>query len=1648
MQYDHYREKMKRVAAFFARLYTHKLLLLLGLVVLSLVVSVLVATKGHIVLETDCPDEVVYGEKLGYRAYAVLSFMTYEYRTEGSTTWTTEQPRFPGRYQVRATCKTSFGERVYGEVHDYTIRAREITVRVSEAAIRYGDTPKIEANLARGDRLTGTIVYDDPSDPDTRAWVSYDSIRITDKKGQSTMAGYVITDTPVAQLHITQRKLSITVSDASKVFDDYALSYDGYEITGGSLLKGDRLVAVFRATLVDAGTKTNTPELRVFNESGLEVTQMYRMNVSSGKLTVEQRPLMVKTGSEHFVYNGSPVSCTDYEIDPSTPLLPGHTMTAHSPYVIDCGTVDNVLTFEIYDRAGYDETHNYALFVEAGVLEITPRPITVTSESDTRIYNGQAQSVPHVTVTELFDDYEVTEAATIRDVGQVTNTLKLVLRRGSKDVTANYTITYRFGTITVKPRPIQMALQDEYRYYDGTPLTSGTVESVGAYDLAEGHTMTVEGSGRITEVGTISNHYIEGSAVICDREGRVVTDNYDIGAITSGTLTVVARPITVSAASESWVYDARWHSANYCSVTVGSLPEAHTLTAVVEGELCDVGQVVNTLVRESVVIRCNGVDMTRNFNITYMDGTLKVTPYQLVMHTASGTWMYDGEAHAIPYRGVMDNQYGFLGSADSSMPSGHEVVYDTTVYSTVTDVGSVANTTGITIRDSQNGQRDVTSNYEITYTGVLTVTPRPITLCTESTEWIYDGVAHTHRVCSISPNSPYPLVAGHTVSAGVGTPFTDVGEYINRCEALIHDRRNGRDMTSNYEITYEYGTVRIQPRAVTLALDATVTYTGAPIRTVEASVSPDTPLAKGHTAIATISDTVMRVGTAEVKASVAILDAAGRDVSSNYDYDCTGGTLTVVPRPVSIKTADACKRYDGTPLTAPTAEVTADSLSLASGHEIELTVTGSALSVGWYENTFIPSTLRIVDTANGREDVTDQYEVVSLTAGTLTVRYAAALFIETKSATKYYDGLPLTNKQYTIDRDGGMLKQLTVEVSVTGQRTEVGVSENTATVVVWNRQGEDVTDLVDIHLTFGTLTVLESETPPVDRVGRVFADTSGTLYLRMDSYGDYTGQKWTEAEPFAGTWNGSSMNFLPATVLRALGVEAHTLRFSGMDVFMLPYYADPEGDTPSVVSDTVYSTAGYMNYAASYYPYEWDLTWVEAYLSFPAAYRALLLGENAAREAAYRAFVYDQYSTVDAETAAYMQTVIQAEGFESDYPGVIAAVAAYIRSSAVYDAAYDTALDDADNVAVAFLRDYKAGVCRHFATAATLLYRTLGIPARYVTGYMTQTSAGEWADIANPGHAWVEVYVTGLGWVPVEVTGSSGGYRPSEQTELELIPAFAYKIYDGTELLAPDRLMLTPTLEALLEQGYTYRVEIAGTQRELGFGVSHITDFTLYDPEGNDVTENYRLNKQNGILRVTRESVEIRLYQQQKTYDGRPLTFGEGDYAVVRLPDGLTMEAELLVELTEVGMLTLHDLNKDSARYIDCRLYQDGVDVTDRYDVVFVLNEGMTDVEGDASEDVPVAVVKPRPLELTAASETRVYDGEPLLNPSVYISRGSPVEGHTVTATADGICMAVGTVQNPVGTVVIRDAEGRDVTAYYSITTVDGQLTLLADDEG
>ena len=120
------------------------------------------------------------------------------------------------------------------------------------------------------------------------------------------------------------------------------------------------------------------------------------------------------------------------------------------------------------------------------------------------------------------------------------------------------------------------------------------------------------------------------------------------------------------------------------------------------------------------------------------------------------------------------------------------------------------------------------------------------------------------------------------------------------------------------------------------------------------------------------------------------------------------------------------------------------------------------------------------------------------------------------------------------------------------------------------------------------------------------------------------------------------------------------------------------------------------------------------------------------------------------------------DGLDSDIERALAIERWFEDAGYLYDDSYQR--DAGENVDD-FLNDVRRGVCYEYATAMTLMCRSLGMPTRFATGYsLSEPYRGTIADDdgdefqmnfvikARDAHAFPEVYIAGYGWCSFEPT--------------------------------------------------------------------------------------------------------------------------------------------------------------------------------------------------------------------------------------------------------------------------------------------------------
>ena len=250
--------------------------------------------------------------------------------------------------------------------------------------------------------------------------------------------------------------------------------------------------------------------------------------------------------------------------------------------------------------------------------------------------------------------------------------------------------------------------------------------------------------------------------------------------------------------------------------------------------------------------------------------------------------------------------------------------------------------------------------------------------------------------------------------------------------------------------------------------------------------------------------------------------------------------------------------------------------------------------------------------------------------------------------------------------------------------------------------------------------------------------------------------------------------------------------FANIDYTYLPYNVSDSGLYCKLINDDEYDgSIYYKNEIQCFYYHliEQDISKIKYY-----AEQNYLKNEDEEIyniEKAYRDYVYDTYLDVPEKNQSVISEVLREHDInEEDGIVCVDKVVSLFENEYEYTLMPGKTPSKKDFVNY-FLSESKKGYCTYFASSAVLMFRSLGIPARYVGGYMFDTTDNDtrreayyrakdlsYNDSMNEGvpyiidvtdadaHAWVEVYVDYLGWVRVEVTPGSFEESSDEDSAL------------------------------------------------------------------------------------------------------------------------------------------------------------------------------------------------------------------------------------------------------------------------------------------
>ena len=760
---------------------------------------------------------------------------------------------------------------------------------------------------------------------------------------------------------VSKRPVTVATSTENKVFD-------GTPLTGTATIKNvvtykgepdSRVTVTATGTLTDAGAADNTCTIDWggADPANFDVTQ------ELGTLSVEPLEIVIRLYDKTMEYFGKPIVSAYWdgygngtragdtldwtgeytaEADGSQKLIftlcSGDTLTAVIPgFGPDVGSYSLMPSWTISGNAA-----NYTVSVSGCTGTITPAPLTVSTQSADKVYDGTPLTAPG-TISGLIDaDAGKVSVITagITDAGTADNTYTIDWGTVNPD---NYTVTSgTLGTLTVEKLILNFSVSDVTHTYT-TSLPTVPFPTVSLTYGNGGHAgETVSYTSRqyngYLETGVVTAEPFFYTLFTGDRVCQYVSGmKQDVGTYTitapccgvadddtnmsnfsascnTAAWTVTPRGLTVTTSSASKPYDGTPLTSG--SVTVSGLTDldAAKITVTATGTITDFGTAVNTY-----AIDWGGVNPD-NYTVTENLGTLKIEKTDMPITLTSA----DAEGVYTPW-GLSNSNYTVEG-----LPAGFTLTAEITGLQTVG--GSSSNTIASWTITNANGE-DVTEYFTgvTPVEGTLTLTKAKIDIWSVNETFIYGSGWHSSHIYysgAYSADNPSGQISSYNPAT-----VKDAGTY----EATFTVGEIRSDLQDRYELgTITFGTIKIEPLKLTVNLDGrTLTYNGdfvslpVPSLTIEngdhagETLAPSSTdgdafnleakfdLFTGDTVTVTILNfDVIYAGTYDITYTC--------DAGTNFSVEFTGKTVTVKPTALTISTDNETKVYDGGMLPSTT----------------------------------------------------------------------------------------------------------------------------------------------------------------------------------------------------------------------------------------------------------------------------------------------------------------------------------------------------------------------------------------------------------------------------------------------------------------------------------------------------------------------------------------------------------------------------------------------------------------------------------------------------------------------------------------------------------------------------------------------------------
>lgn len=488
-------------------------------------------------------------------------------------------------------------------------------------------------------------------------------------------------------LTVTKAPLTAKVNDATREYGkdnpSFSVSYTG--------LKNDETVPKWTETLKIETTATKQSDVGTYAITATGVPTNYDLSsIENGTLTITQAPLTLKANNATRKYfEEEPdftYTCSGFLNGDNTQVL-----TKSPTFTTDATKTSDVGKYQITPSGA--KAKNYAISYEPGELTITKRTLKSTSYCS-RPY-GEENPVLSIEYDGFVND-ETENVLSVKPVGTTTATktskvgeYPITLRGGEA---TNYDFVYNQGVLTVTKAALSAKVSDATKVY-GENNPTFTIEY---YGLKNGETVPTwttaptfkTDATKASGVGQYAISAIDGVSV-----------NYDL-AIDDGTLTITPAPLTIQAKDVTRQYYSENPTFSYgCSGFVNG-DDKSVLT--LEPTLSSSASLTSNVGEYNIEV--NGASST-NYSISYVNGTLTVTPRTLMASVGNYDRIYNEENPEFEVK-----YDGFVGNDDEN------VLISKAIASTIATKTSDVGTYPINVTD---GSAD---NYKFSYIyGTLTI---------------------------------------------------------------------------------------------------------------------------------------------------------------------------------------------------------------------------------------------------------------------------------------------------------------------------------------------------------------------------------------------------------------------------------------------------------------------------------------------------------------------------------------------------------------------------------------------------------------------------------------------------------------------------------------------------------------------------------------------------------------------------------------------------------------------------------------------------------------------------------------------------------------------------------------------------------------